>query len=125
MEKLYKHMLHELDELLARAPDVDMEYEYTQFCEVHEAVLWDSKTHIPGLLPRILLVDEIVRFQKTFIIGGDISAILSKILNHAKNLQQEALVKNFSDEKRMQQMAKILESHGLGIFCRGRRRQTA
>ena len=56
MEKFHKQMIKELDEIISRAPDVDIEYEYTQFCELHEGILWDLTTSISGLLPRILLV---------------------------------------------------------------------
>ena len=123
MEKLHQLMLTELDEMISRAPDVDIEYEYAQFCETHEAILWDAHTSIAGLLPRILLVAELMRFQKNFVLGGEVSTILNKIFNYAKSLNKEDLIKNFSNEKRMQQMMKILERKGVDILCEHTRRR--
>jgi hypothetical protein len=126
MEKLHKKMLEELDGIISRAPDVDVEYEYTQFCELHEGILWNVTTSITGLLPRILLIAELMRFQKNFILGGEVSIILNKIFNYAKFLEKDDLIKNFSDEKRMQQMAKILERQGVDILCaQTRKRKSA
>ncbi|MEI8300359.1 MAG: hypothetical protein WCG10_01935 [Chlamydiota bacterium] len=126
MEKLHKQMIKELDEIISRAPDVDVEYEYTQFCELHEGILWDLTTSITGLLPRILLVAELMRFQKNFIFGGEVSEILNKIFNYAKVLKKDELIKNFSEEKRMKQMAKILERQGIDVVCaQTRKRKSA
>ena len=123
MENIHKKMLKELDDLIARAPDVDMENEYVQFCETHEVFLWDMKTHIPGLMQRLLLVMEVVRFQKNFVLGGDVSEILHKILNYAKILGKEAIVGNFSSEQRMHQMARILENKGVEMLCEQAKRR--
>jgi hypothetical protein len=117
MEKLHKKMLEELDEIIARAPDVDIEQEYVQFCELHERILWDLNAVIPGLLPRILLVAELMRFQKQFILGGEIAVVLDKIFHYAQLLKKDNVIKDFSNEKRMQQMAKILERHSINIVC--------
>jgi hypothetical protein len=123
MENIHKKMLKELDEIILRAPDVDIEHEYIQFCEHHEMFLWDLKTVVPGLLPRMLLVTEIMRFQKNFVLGGDVSTILHKILNYAKVLKKDELVKNFSCANRMAQMAKILENKGVEMLCEQAKRR--
>lgn len=116
-------MLKELDEIIARAPDVDIEHEYVQFCENHEAFLWDLKIAVPGLLQRMILLTELIRFQKNFVLGGDVSETLHKILNYASLLNKEGLVKNFSCEKRMGQMAKILEHKGVEMLCEQAKRR--
>lgn len=123
MENLYKRMIKELDDLIERAPDVDIEQEYNYFCEQHEVVLWDLKQTVPGLLPRMLLVMDLMRFQKNFMLGDDVSQILHRILNAAKHIHKDELIKNFSCEKRMKQMAKILENKGVDILSEGLKRR--
>lgn len=123
MESVHKKMLKELDEIISRAPDVDIEHEYIQFCENHEMILWDSKAVVPGLLPRMLLMTELMRFQKNFVLGGDVSEALNKILNYGKTLSKEDLVKNFSCQKRMAQMARILEHKGVEMLCEQAKRR--
>jgi hypothetical protein len=123
MEKMHKKMMKELDDIISRAPDVDMEHEYIQFCENHEMFLWDLKTLVPGLLPRMILMMEILRFQKNFILGADVSSTLHKILNYAKVLTKDELVKNFSCEQRMAQMVKILENKGVEMLCEQAKRR--
>lgn len=123
MENIHKKMLKELDDLIARAPDVDIEQEYVQFCETHEASLWDMKMHISGLMQRMMLIMELIRFQKNFVLGGDVSEILHKIFNYAKILGKESIVNNFSSEARMHQMAKILEHKGVEMLCEQAKRR--
>lgn len=123
MENIHKKMLKELDDIISRAPDVDVEHEYIQFCENHESFLWDLKTMVPGLLPRMLLMIELLRFQKNFVLGGDVSSTLHKILNYANVLKKEELIKNFSCQKRMTQMAKILENKGVEMLCEQAKRR--
>ena len=123
MEAIHKKMLKELDDIISRAPDVDIEHEYIQFCESHEAFLWDLKTMVPGLLPRMLLMIELLRFQKNFVLGGDVSGTLNKILNYASVLKKEEIIKNFSCEKRMAQMARILENKGVEMLCEQAKRR--
>lgn len=117
MDKMPKKMVHELDEIILRAPDVDVEHEYTQFCEAHEASLWDEKMVSPEILQRIMLVNDLIRFQYHFIMGSDVSLILHKILNCAQHMKKDELVKNFSCTKRMAQMAKILEQKNIAVLC--------
>lgn len=123
MENIHKKMLKELDEIIARAPDVDVEHEYVQFCENHEVFLWDLKTAVPGLLQRMMLLTELIRFQKNFVLGGDVSEVLHKILNYARLLNKEGLVKNFSCKDRMGQMVKILEHKGVEMLCEQAKRR--
>lgn len=123
MENIHKKMLKELDDIISRAPDVDIEHEYIQFCENHEVFLWDLNTTVPGLLPRMLLMTELLRFQKNFVLGGDVSGTLHKILNYANLLKRDDLVKNFSCQHRMTQMAKILENKGVEMLCEQAKRR--
>jgi len=123
MDNIHKKMIKELDDIIARAPDVDIEHEYVQFCENHENFLWDLKATVPGLLQRIILLTELIRFQKNFVLGGSVSEVLHKILNYGRQLGKEDLVKNFSCEKRMGQMAKILEHKGVEMLCEQAKRR--
>ena len=116
METIHKKILRELDLILAKAPDADIEREFTAFCEMHEAYLYDEKHKIEDILPRLLLVYEIIKFQKDFMLGLSFKESLSKILNHAKMMGREDLFNNFSSKSRMEQMSKILENKSVDIF---------
>ena len=123
MESLHKKMVQELDEIISSAPDADVEREWLFFCEQHEMILWDESIKIQGLLPRILLIFEMIRFQKDFSHGADVKESLSKILNHAKMMKKEEVVQHFSSKQRMDQMRKILENKTVEHFDQMRKRK--
>ncbi|PCI93001.1 hypothetical protein COB11_06085 [Candidatus Aerophobetes bacterium] len=126
MEDLHKKIVKELDDIISRAPDVDVEYEYVQFCEEHEGILWNSDDEmIPGIRRRMLLITDLMRFQMHFMLGADVAPILHHILNCAKHMDCETLVKSFQDEKRMAQMAKILEQKNVSVLCEQARKEKA
>lgn len=125
MESLHKKMVQELDEIISRAPDADIEREFLHFCEQHEMILWDENLKIHGFLPRILLIVEMIRFQKDFTIGADVKDSLGKILNHAKMIKNDAVVQHFSSKQRMDQMRKILENKSIEHFDQMRKRKLA
>lgn len=125
MDEAHKKVVKGLEEIIARAPDVDVEHEYTQFCEQYEGILWDKEIHIPGIRYRMMLVFDLMRFQMLFMMGADVSSVLHNVLNCAKHMGFDNLVKNFSDEKRMQQMAKILEQKNVSVLCEQQRKERA
>ena len=125
MESLHKKMIQELDEIISRAPDADIEREFVLFSEQHEMILWDENLKIHGLLPRILLIVEMMRFQKDFSHGADVKESLGKILNHAKMMKKEEVIQHFSSKQRMDQMRKILENKSIEHLDQMRKRKLA
>lgn len=126
MQEMYKRMVKELDDIINRAPDVDVEYEYRQFCEQHDGILWNKEdVLIPGIRRRMLLIMDLIRFQMFFMLGADVAPILHHLLNCAQRMDCESLVKNFQDKKRMTQMAKILEQKNVSVLCAQARRERA
>lgn len=117
MQLLKKRILDELDDLITRAPDIDMENEYQHFRQLHLEALTDQDLHIEGLSGRLLLITDILRFQHLFLKNCDISQALSDILILAKALNREDVIKNFYNKSRMQQMFYILEKKGITEAC--------
>ena len=117
MDDTTKRMVSELEDILSRAPDVDVEHEYNQFCSQYESSLWDKEIQLPGFRQRLMLLCDIMRFQMRFMMGADVSSVLHTILNCAKHMKLDKIVENFSDKKRMEQMAKILEQKNLTVLC--------
>lgn len=113
MEKLQKKILEELDDLISRAPDIDMESEYQHFRQLHSEVLMSPEFHPKGFSERLLLISDILRFQHCFLRNYDISITLNDVLYTAKSFNREDVIKNFFDKERMQQMFYILEQRGL------------
>ena len=124
MEKLQKQILTELDELISRAPDIDMETEYQHFRQTHTEVLMDASYHPEGLAERLLLVSDILRFQHCFLKNCDISKTLNDVLITAKAFDREDLIKCFFDKDRMQQMFYILEKRGITDECESKKKSS-
>ena len=118
-------LIKELDLIISKAPDADIEGEFFNFCEIHDAILYDVKYTFDGILPRILLIVQMIKFQKDFMLGIDVKETLGRILNYSKMMGREDVVHHFSSKERMAQMAKILESKSIDVLTAQLRRKNA
>jgi hypothetical protein len=122
MEDIHKKILAELDRMIDQAPDVDMPAELQHFVENHYKVLADQGDQLQGVVAKLLLVNAICEFQHGFMVGADVSKHVTFLLQLATTVGNEKLVGQFTDEKRMEQMSKILEQKSLGIMTEGRKK---
>jgi len=113
MEQLHKVVLQQLNDILAQAPDVDAEAAYRDWAQLHEKVLCQEGEGIKGLVPRLLMVNSLIRFQIQFILGGNAAEALSHFFQVASSMGMKEVFDHFADETRMMQMARILEKKGI------------
>jgi hypothetical protein len=118
-------LIKELDLIISKAPDADIEGEFFNFCETHDAVLYDAHYKFEGILPRILLIVQMIKFQKDFMLGTDVKETLGRILNYSKMMGREDVLHHFSSKERMAQMTKILENKSIDVLTAQLRRRNA
>jgi len=122
VDTMQHKLIKELDLIISKAPDADIEREFFNFCETHDAFLYDAKLKLEGVLPRILLIVQMIKFQKDFMLGVDVKDTLGKILNYSKMMGREDVVHHFSSKDRMNQMTKILENKSIDAISAQLRR---
>jgi len=109
MAEGHKKMMRELDNLIKRAPDIDIDIEFGAFLKEYEKELKKScDEHIEGLVPRLIFLFDFARFQVNIMLGGELKASLQSLLIWAEKLDHGDVPVNFSNEKRMNKMAQIL-----------------
>ncbi|MDX8430675.1 MAG: hypothetical protein SNF33_02550 [Candidatus Algichlamydia australiensis] len=109
MAESHQHMMRALDNLIKKAPDIDIDKEFGAFLKEYEKELKDScDEHIEGLVPRLIFLLDFARFQTNIMLGGELKDSLQSLLIWAEKLDHGDVPVNFSNETRMNKMAEIL-----------------
>lgn len=117
MAEDYKKIVKELDKLIKRAPDLDMDLEFGFFLKNYENELRKCDQYVEGLLPRLIFIMDFIRFQTNTMLGGDLKESLQSLMTWAEDMDHGDVPMNFSNLKRMTKMKDILEEKAHTIRC--------
>jgi hypothetical protein len=113
----YKKLITDLDELIKKAPDVDMDLEFGAFLKKYENELTKCNHYVEGLVPRLVFIIDFIRFQTNMMLGGDLKSSLQSLLIWAEAMNHKDVPDNLSNKKRIANMAHILEKKARSIRC--------